>query len=213
MRRLVCVVEGDGEVVALPILIRRILSDFQVFDVEIARPFRTRRDRFLRNTDERTKMIKGAAAGHQSGDVVLVLLDADDDLICRLVENHLNGIRGLADPVDIGFVLATKEFEAWFIAGIESLRGFRRIREDATRPRDPESIRDAKGWIRAAMLAPAIYQATIDQAKLAAKFDWQMARKYSPSLDKLCRELSRLLDIPRLGEVTALPPASSALNH
>ena len=50
-------------------------------------------------------------------------------------------------------VLAHREFEAWFLAAIESLRGTGGIRADAESHHDPESPREQKanwngGWSR-----------------------------------------------------------------
>lgn len=196
MRRLICIVEGDGEVEALPVLLRRMLVASERFDIEIPRPLRTRRDRFLRRDEEMKKMLGYAALQARAGGCILVLLDADNDCIAELVARHKTQIDTLAAGVACSLIVAKSEFESWFIAAAESLRGYRNLPEDLQCPADPEAIRDAKGWLRQRMTQPgAAYSETIDQPAFAHQFDWRKARTRSPSLDKLCRDVARLLDI------------------
>ena len=46
-----------------------------------------------------------------------------------------------------GVVMAQREYEAWFLAAIESLCGQRGIVSDALYPQDPEQVRGAKGVV------------------------------------------------------------------
>lgn len=190
--KVVCIVEGDGEVEALPLLLRRIAADTGA-SLEVPRPLRTRRDRFLRREDELAKMLGYAALAVREGGAVLVLLDADDDCVAQLVAEFAEKIATMTGGAKCAFVLANREFESWFVAAAESLRGYRGLRADLAAPSDPESIRDAKGWLRERMENPASasYSPTIDQPAFASRFDWRLARTRSRSLDKLCRELDR----------------------
>lgn len=84
-------------------------------------------------------------------------------------------------------VLANREYEAWFIAGAESLngcRGFQSLEKDALT--DPEIPRNAKGWVRDRM--PAGYGETTDQPAFSARFDLALAHERSRSFRKLCSE-------------------------
>ncbi|MGH9579115.1 MAG: hypothetical protein ACRD3R_16875, partial [Terriglobales bacterium] len=84
--------------------------------------------------------------------------------------------------------------EAWFIAGIESLRGQRGIRNDAVSPDDPEAIQDAKGWLTRHMINGYTYVEVDDQPALIATFDYAAAAPGSRSLRKF------LADVKRLGQ-------------
>jgi hypothetical protein len=75
-----------------------------------------------------------------------------------------------------------REYEGWFLAASESL--------ELPACENPEAIRDAKGWIKRAIGA---YSPTVDQAGMTARFDLAAARERSDSLDKLCRDVARLL--------------------
>ena len=76
----------------------------------------------------------------------------------------------------IGVVLAKTEFEAWFIAAAESLRGKRRLRDDLSPPSDPEAIRNAKGWLGQRMVGKSKYSEVLDQPALTELFDLTAAQ-------------------------------------
>ena len=67
--------------------------------------------------------------------------------------------------------MAYREYEAWFLASIESLRGQRGIRQDAQSHPAPEEPRGAKGQLEARLEQGRSYSETADQAALSATFD------------------------------------------
>jgi len=101
---------------------------------------------------------------------------------------------GPRDDVTVSVVLAKCEFEAWFLAAAESLRGERGLGHDLVSPGDPEGIRGAKEWLRGRMTG-ATYSETLDQPALTARFDLDAARR-ADSFDKCFREIRRLLGCP-----------------
>jgi hypothetical protein len=58
---------------------------------------------------------------------------------------------------------------------------------------NPEGVRDAKGWLTRHREDGPPYKPTVDQADLASAFDIKQARALSPSFDKFCREVARLI--------------------
>jgi hypothetical protein len=94
--------------------------------------------------------------------------------------------------VPIAVVLAKREYEAWFLAAAESLRGKRGLPDDLQPPDDPEAIQGAKEWLRARMPTDRKYGAVLDQPALTALFDMDAARRLG-SFDKCYREIVRLL--------------------
>ncbi len=90
----------------------------------------------------------------------------------------------------LAVVLARSEFESWFIAAAESLRGRCGLPDDLEAPRDPEAIRGAKEWLGRHMRRR--YVETLDQPALTALFDLDAARR-ADSFDKCRREIERLL--------------------
>ncbi len=91
-------------------------------------------------------------------------------------------------------VLAKKEYEAWFIAAAESLRGQCGLPEDLAGVPNPEDIRGAKEWLSRCMPRNRRYAETTDQATLTRVFDMQAARR-ADSFDKCYREIVRLLTV------------------
>jgi hypothetical protein len=191
---LVPIVEGHGDVQAVPLLLRRLLEQAQVSQIQVARPIRIPKTKLLKKGElERAvglaKTINPNCAG------ILVILDADDDRDCpkHLAPRLLKWAQRAAAGTPASVVLAKREFEAWFLGSMESLRGERGISKDASPPPAPEEIRDAKGWLSKHMPAGNIYKETVDQAALASLMDLEQARKSCPSFDKLCREITSLV--------------------
>jgi hypothetical protein len=81
--------------------------------------------------------------------------------------------------------MANREYEAWFLASIEALRGKAGILPDAASHPQPEMPRDAKGELERRMPSSASYSPTVDQAALTAHFDLQNAYRRCRSFRKL----------------------------
>jgi hypothetical protein len=93
----------------------------------------------------------------------------------------------------VSVVLAKRSYEAWLIAGAESLRGVRTLSVDLSPPADAEAVGGAKHWLDTRMTSG--YSETIDQAALTAAVDLVKARA-APSFDKFVRDIARLMGIP-----------------
>lgn len=180
---LVPIVEGHAETESIPILLRRL----GIFAV--ARPFRVKRNKVVKE-GEIERAVLQAVRDRDGASAVLVLLDADDD--CPAVLGPALLARcATATSLPVSVVIANREIEAWFLGGIESLRGVRGIREDARWRGDPEEPRGAKGRVESMMVGRS-YLDTDDQPALMAELDVSSARNRCPSLDKLLRDLTAL---------------------
>jgi hypothetical protein len=198
---LACIVEGHGEYEAVSDLIRRIQRDVQpTMDLVVGRPIRKSRHQ-LTKKGELERAVELAARKVRSPGAILILLDADDDPPCLLGPDLLERARQARRDVPIGLVLAKYEFEAWFLAAIESLSGERGLGQDLAPVEAPESIRDAKGALTERMIGSWRYSPVPDQPALTALFDMAVARQRSASFDKCWREISRLLTL-----TAQLPP-------
>jgi hypothetical protein len=194
------IVEGHGEVAAVPILLRRISSEFLGHhDVRILKPHRLQRGKILAAAQDLQKAVElgKLKLAESANGIILLLLDADDDCPARVAPALLEKIRrpGLRTSV----VLAKREFEAWFLAGARSLRGHPRVSDAAEAPDDPELIRGAKEFLKRKILSQPVYSETVDQPSLVTHLDLAEARA-SPSFDKLCRDLSVMLSDSGLGQ-------------
>lgn len=198
-RRIATIVEGHGEVDAVPLLIRRIAETSQGASAcELARPIRVGRQRLLAEGElERTVELAARQAGEDGG--ILILLDADDDCPRSLAEIVRSRATIVRSDRTIRVVLAKREFESWFLAAAESLAGQRGLAQELRPPRDSEAVRGAKEWLSDRMPPGRAYRPTLDQASLTARFDLALARARAPSFDKLCRDVESLLSPPHAG--------------
>jgi hypothetical protein len=187
------VVEGHGEVQAVPILFRRIGSDIDPSaNLQIMQPIRRPRDSLVNKPDELKRAVELAALKARPRGGVFVLLDSDDDCPAELAPSLLDQAKSAGMGLPVSVILPQKEFEGWFLVAAESLRGKRGLPLDLAPPRDPEQIRAAKGWLRERMPG-RVYSETIDQPALAAIFDLNQARA-AKSFDKCYRELRLLIE-------------------
>lgn len=188
MMSIASIVEGDGEVAALPILLRR-MNEWRPGDgyVQALAPIRVRRDRFLNRDDEFRKQLLLAAAKCGEQGWILVVLDADDDCPATLAEEIHRRAKQYVPHRRLSVVLANREYEAWFIAAGQSLHGQRGFRFPADVHVEAETPRDAKGWLRRNMEG-GNYSEVLDQPAFTARFDLQLAFENSRSFRKLCKE-------------------------
>ncbi|MBD3893398.1 DUF4276 family protein [Hydrogenophaga sp.] len=181
------IVEGDGEVAALPVLLRRLGAECQPqVNVMALPPIRVRRDRFLNKEEEFKRQLLLAAAKCGDGGWILLVLDADDDCPATLSKNILHRAQQYIPHRKFSVVLANREFEAWFVASAASLNGVRGFVFRAELPTDVERPRDAKGWLQRQMTGA--YSEKLDQPAFSARFDMQQAWHRSRSFRKLCKE-------------------------
>lgn len=185
------IVEGYGEVQALPELLRRLLVDLGIYGVGVSTPIRQPRSALLSEAGFRRAVHLARLRAEVRA--ILVVFDLDDDCARSIVPNLFAWGRQEAHALPLGVALARREYEAWFLAAIESLRGKRRIRADAFYPADPEAIRDAKGAVSQFMSARTPYVETADQVALSAQLDLSQAYRRASSCRKLVKELYRIL--------------------
>ena len=190
-----CIVEGYGEVEAVPILVRRICEDAGVnLYPNILSPIRIPVSKLVKK-HELERAVELAARKTGPGGRIFVLLDCDDGCPAEMGPELLARAVKVRPDRKIAVVLAKKEFESWFLASIESLRGLRGISDEVSPPADPEVIRNAKGWLSRQMGQNHSYSETTDQPALTMKFDMQTARS-ADSFDKCYREIKQLILIP-----------------
>ncbi|WP_303831302.1 DUF4276 family protein [Asticcacaulis taihuensis] len=184
-----CIVEGHGEVQALPVLLRRLLATYKPeVQVDIDRPIVIHRDRFISNDDEFSKFLRLAASRAGKNGWVLILLDADDDCPVNLSQSLYDKVAQIIPGHRVSLVLANKEYEGWFIASALSLNGVCNLQIDAAVERNPDDIRGAKEWLSKHMPPGISYKEVIDQPRLSARFDFDMAIQNSRSFRKFFQE-------------------------
>jgi hypothetical protein len=131
------IVEGHGDVKAVPVVFGRIVRlHFPGLQVIPQNPFRVPRDKLLKQGElERT--VEFVSRGLENRRVILVLIDSDDDCPALLGPALLDRARRARGDVPIGVALAKCEFENWFIAAASSLAGKRNLPADLASPPSP----------------------------------------------------------------------------
>lgn len=191
--RIGCVVEGKGEVEAVPVLIRRVAAiHYPELETVIPTPVRVSRNKVFRMGElERAVGLAARNIGRQGA--IFIILDSDDECPAELGPALLYRVSQVFRNVPIAVVLAKREFEAWFLAAAESLRGQRGLKQNLHSPENPEAIRGAKEWLHQRMQRGRTYHPNRDQPALTALFDLEQARQ-ADSFDKCYRDIVRLLN-------------------
>jgi hypothetical protein len=193
MRVIVPIVEGHGEVQAVPVLIRRIATEIcdPPVGVRVQQPIRIPKDK-LKKAGELERAVELAARRAVNDGGILILIDANDDCPARLGPDLVARAQTVGASLRLGVVLANREFEAWFLAAAISLRGRRRLDNRLSPPSNPEAVRGAKEWLSDRMPLGWTYSETTDQAALTAEFD-MITASACDSFAKCLREITALI--------------------
>jgi hypothetical protein len=190
--RIVPIVEGHGEVEAVPVLFRRLIAQLDLATpIKVEQPIRDARGSLLKEGGIE-RAVKLAAI--QMGDLgaIFILLDSEGDCPAQLAPSLYGRARDARPDKRISVVLAHQEFEAWFLASGSSLKGRGGLSDDIEDHDSPESVQNCKGWLERWMPLKSKYSETADQPCLAAIFNTDLARQKSPSFEKLCREFETI---------------------
>ena len=193
MKRILPVVEGDGDLKAVPELVRRVAHGLGHYDVIVERP-------------------------HKRGDLPKVLSRFEDYFSVALLEacpilwvmdydcadcddqmSHVQALHARAESLAQGtpfeFVFMVQEFETLFLADHETTRKvLDNISGTCVFPTDPEQVRDAKGWISSARPKGSSYKPTQHQQKIASQIDLARLRTRSPSFMPFHAAVQRLVE-------------------
>lgn len=178
--KLVVIIEGHGEVEAVPVLIRKVLHHHNYFDaVEILPHRRKGMPNALPDFEKNFKMAL------EEADAILLLLDFDckecDCVVQSSAYFYQQAKRLRADmPFKVAFLV--KEFETLFLANPEATRKvLPKIPADLPFPIEPESVRGAKEWLSKAMPSGIAYKETVHQVKIVSQLDLDHLHEHSPS--------------------------------
>jgi hypothetical protein len=207
--RILCVVEGDGERTAVPVLLNRMLTRLRrhlrvSVDSESTLCARNG-DRITAPYDQKRQLgieFFVARAVREKPAAVLVIVDAEDRCVQRearydppLGPELLERARRVAGGIPVGVVVANRMFESWFLADFHSLRARGHFPPTATFPRwrTPEANGGCKGWMTD--LLGRKYSETRDQQAFAKHVSLPLRatlRARAPSFHKLYREVDRI---------------------
>lgn len=188
------IVEGHGEVEALPALLRRIAGEcFGIWNVPLLRPGRYPASRLLRKENNAwlpgpdfTKA--GQHARNEGATCILTVLDLDDDCPKEVHESLIPVLAGATGLNPSCLVFAKCEYEAWFLASCETLED-----DILPYPGDPEGVRDAKGELERHLQLEFPYDERTDQPRYSSLVNLAAAHDRSRSFRKLVKDFRQLL--------------------
>lgn len=202
--KIIPIVEGHGEEEAVPLLLARWLR-LRRFD----RYFEVRQTAVNAKGSSRLKAPYNPArhlgieywvevALRDNPDAIVVVLDSDDECLAPSASGGV-GPRLLqraraVTHLPIGVVVANREYEAWFLASLTTLRARGHFAPGVRlkHPVQPEVPRDCKGLIASLMGVPR-YEERVHQRQLTESMSLSagVARR-APSFGKLLRDLERV---------------------
>jgi hypothetical protein len=148
---------------------------------------------------ERT--LRAHAIQYEDCAAVLVLFDVDDDCPRDVATSIAGRVRRMGPlPFSVAVVCAHREFEAWFLASLESICG------GSAYSGDPEARRDAKGWLRREFG----YKEVTDQARYTRSMDFDLARTRSRSFRRLQSAIQQIIAASEAA-IVVVTPSSLAL--
>lgn len=186
-KRLVCIVEGQGEEAAIPALCIRVRDYLEAWtwlvdDDPIRRPRSLLVDQRVPSPkrparqDELDRALHMALA--RAPAAVLLLCDADDDCAVTWAKSADTILRTRTVGAA---VMAVREYEAWLLAS--------KLNATASRGRPIDQIASPKDRLRE--LVPR-YKPSVHQLPLTRGIDVAALRRLSRSFDKLVRTLATL---------------------
>jgi len=230
LQRLVLFVEGQGDFEAVPVLVKKILTEISAWEyltLDYA-CFRVGGVDNLtgRSAHKRTDWLKAAVKRQNVGGILLVL-DGDRDYVladessekeafcaAKVARQLAERARetGAGSEFSVACVFARQEFESWLLAGIDSLRGNQLpdgrpgIKAEApSLERDTNSHpRDAKKWLAKQM--PHGYKPSTDQHALTELVSLDSIRERNPrSFQRFQHAISELCEAIRRGRHMVSP--------
>jgi hypothetical protein len=226
-KRLVLFVESEGDSMAAPALVKRLLTELAAWDCVSLDPDPFRlgavTNLFGKKEENWVKKLLFATKGGDLGGVLL-LQDGDvslrrgqpfcaRDIGCDLSRRARTV--GAGSLFSVACVFALQEFESWLIAGIESVAGKKLADDRISIPADikvppgnlEEAPRGAKGWLNQHM--PTGYRETVHQELLTRAIDLNAIRQRGlRSFRRLESALWQLVEAIRSGEHIVTPAES-----
>ena len=195
MRAIVPVVEGDGDAVAFPGLLMRILQErYERHDVVVAQgKTGVVKANGRQNLEKRLdKFLQYAQSKPRCG-AILVLVDADEDCPVTLAQRLSERCEQIGITCPVQVVCACTSYESWFLASLNTVKGRHGIPSTAVLSGDPEGVRHPKQWLTDQMPSGQAYKETTHQASLSEVIDLDLARQKSRSFRRLCHALEQLV--------------------
>lgn len=195
---LVPVVEGDGEVQAVPILLRDICLRIGALRWQIAAPKNAHGCDNLMKAGGLERFVELPWRQRDCGGV-LVLLDSDGRHCPMALAKNLGArVRQMGARHSVSIVVAHLEYEAWFLASLDTIvgrpfGGHHGLHSGLSAPPNCESVQNPKRWLSRHFPRGRIYKETSDQAAMTTLINHDTARAQSRSFRRLYSAVEQLM--------------------
>jgi len=209
MPKIVPIVEGDGETQAVPGLLYRILQELNRWDIQIEKPKEAKGCDTLLATGGLERFVQLAWAVPECV-AVLILIDADERCPKETAADFTRRIQALGVHRSVAIVFAKCEFEAWFLASLETIAG----KELSDRPglpanlryeQDVETKRGVKEWLSNHFPRGRSYKPSEDQLPMTRLLDIALVRERSRSFRRLYHALEEVIEAMDTGKIIVTP--------
>lgn len=195
--KIVPIIEGDGEILAAPALIARVLHHFERYDIFADNTINAHGRGNLTKTQGLENFLEIAYRRANCGGV-LVLLDSEGDCPFTLAQQLAARVQQHGARFPTAIVLANPMFEVWFLACASHLAGQKlgelvTFSSELQTPESPESERNPKNWLNRKMPRTRPYKETEDQVTLTRLLDFAEAQANSRSFRRLLHAIEELL--------------------
>lgn len=182
MSKLHLIVEGEGDALAVPKLVHKVLREHNLAHIQTTQPqIRGGVPKVAKRLDN---FVRYALMSHCP---ILWVLDCDDkmdgQITCPVTQAQAfkAEIEAMALPSrqPIEFAFFAKEFEALFLMEEQALRTVYRLPDTLKIDPNAANRRNAKGEISKLLGKERAYKETTDQAKIASRLDLATCRRVS----------------------------------
>jgi len=214
MPRIVPIVEGDGEVQAVPLLLGKLLAGMGRPEVGVSRPpLNAGSCSNLTKEGGLERFVQNAALRGDCGSI-LVLMDADKGCPLKIAQDFVGRISALGTKYPVVVVIANCEYEAWFLASLESIAGQTLdgrpgLPAGTTYPTDVEALVGVKGWLSSKFPGSRTYKETTDQALMTRLLRPDLVAPRSRSFRRLQHALEEAVAAMDAGQVVVTPGADA----
>ncbi len=188
------IVEGHGEKDAVPLLVRRILYQQQLWHWSVSQPIQAGGLSKLKK-----KLAEFVAHAQKKKDCggILILLDLDDGCPAYEAADLAEQVRQLYLLCPVAIVFAHREYEAWFLASIEYIArdNSNSLPSNLKYEGEVERSRGVKEWLTSQMPPGQGYKPTLDQAGFTNLIDVDVAQQRSRSFRRLCHAIKEVVRI------------------
>ena len=192
LRKIVPIVEGPGEVEAVPKLLSKIFLHLGHYDLVSSRAKKASGSSIIKDSAELERLL---SAAEEEDNVlgILILIDADDECPFTLAAQIAGMIKAISTKYFVEVVVANREYEVWFLASLSTVRGEFGIAPACEFSGNIEEKSDVKGWLTKQMPKGKPYKETTHQVLMTQKINVATAHQNSRSFRRLVHAVELLV--------------------